>query len=101
MWGQASKTNLNKILTLQKRVLHNYDEFCRQSSTCSSLFTDATISPLNFLYFETVAILMHDINNNTAPIRILNLSEKAANIHPDGTKQDHPLLEVFLSKVPD
>ena len=29
--------------------------------------------PLNFLYFKSVAILMHDITNNLAPQNILRL----------------------------
>ena len=45
------------------------------------LFIDANILRLNFLYYESVANLMYDIKNNIAPINILNLFEKTANIH--------------------
>ena len=45
------------------------------------LFIDADILPVSFMYYKTVANLMHDINNNNSPTNLLNLFEKTSTIH--------------------
>ena len=35
------------------------------------LFIDADILPVSFMYYKTVANLMHDINNNNSPSNLL------------------------------
>ena len=42
--------------------------------------------PITFLYYESVSILMHDINNNNAPERNSNLFQKTSNIHSYNTR---------------
>ena len=79
-WGQASKTSLNKILILQKKVLRMmYFTDIREHAI--PLFIDADILPVSFMYYKTVANLMHDINNNNSPTNLLNLFEKNSTIH--------------------
>ena len=43
------------------------------------LFIDADILPVSFMYYKTVANLMHDINNNNSPKNLLNLFWKNLN----------------------
>ena len=78
-WGRATKTHRNKILLLQKtcpppdvlwRLLHAVPYFL------SSRFL-----PLDFLYFKSVAVLMHDISDNLSPPNIANLFISKASIH--------------------
>ena len=78
--GQASKTSLNKILILQKKVLRMmYFTDIREHAI--PLFIDADILPVSFMYYKTMANLMHDINNNNSPTNLLNLFEKTSTIH--------------------
>ena len=45
------------------------------------LFLDADILPVSFMYYKTVASLMHDINSNNSPTNLSNLFEKTSTIH--------------------
>ena len=49
VWGQASKTSLNKILILQKKVLRMM-YFRDISEHAIPLFTDAHILPVTFMF---------------------------------------------------
>ena len=57
--GQANKSNLNKLLMLQKRALPLMHFFDKRESAIP-LFTKTNILPVNFLYLESVAIIMYD-----------------------------------------
>ena len=84
-WGQASKTSLNKILILQKKVLRMmYFTDIREHAI--PLFIDADILPVSFMYYKTVASLMHDINSNNSPTNLFNLFEKTSTIHSYHTR---------------
>ena len=84
-WGQASKTSLNKILILQKKVLRMMYFMDIREHTIP-LFIDADILPVTFMYYNTVASLMYDINNNNSPPNLLNLFEKTSTIHSYNTR---------------
>jgi len=58
VWGQTYKSYLNKILILQKCVLH-FMYFAKKNEHTIPLFINAKILPLNFLYYKTVSELMH------------------------------------------
>ena len=58
-WGNASKTNINKILFLPKRALRLI-YFTERNEHAIPLFIDSKTLPLNFLYYESVCSLMHD-----------------------------------------
>ena len=45
------------------------------------LFALANIFPVHKLYYKSVSILMHDINNNIAPPNLLNLFTRLASVH--------------------
>ena len=80
LWGQASKTSLNKILILQKKVLRMMYFMDIREHTIP-LFIDADILPMTFMYYKSVARLMHDINSNHSPPNLLNSFEKTSIIH--------------------
>ena len=86
-WGQASKTFLIKILILQKEVLRMM-YFMDIREHAIPLFIDADILPVTFMYYKSVASLMHDImiNNNNSLPNLLNLFEKTSTIHSFNTR---------------
>ena len=88
VWGQACKTYLDKILVLQKRVMRMM-YFSDRYDHAIPLFLDLRILPVTFLYCETVFGLMYDINNDNAPLNILNLFDKSSSIHSHNTYQVH------------
>ena len=57
-WGQAAKTHRNKILLLQKRALRLM-YFKDYKSHAVPYFLSSRFLPLDFLYFKSVAVLMH------------------------------------------
>ena len=85
VWGQASKTSLNKIVILQKKVLRMM-YFMDIREHAIPLFIDADILPVTFMYYKSIARLMHDINNNHSPPNLLNLFEKTSTIHSYNTR---------------
>ena len=50
------------------------------------LFIDADILPVSFMYYKTVASLMHDINSNNSPTNFFNSFEKTSTIHSYHTR---------------
>ena len=50
------------------------------------LFVTAKLMPLNFLYYEPVLNLMHDIDERNAAINILNLFSRTSNSHHYSTR---------------
>ena len=71
-WGQASKTLLNKILLLQKRVLR-FIFFANQRESAIPLFVRSNIPPLNIIYFQSVASLVYDVIHENCPDNLLQL----------------------------
>ncbi len=84
-WGQASQTQLKQLLLLQKRALRLM-HFGSYSSHAIPFFLASKILPLNMLYFKSVAIIMHDIANNTAPSGIVQLFNPFQNVHRHNTR---------------
>ena len=79
-WRQATNSNLNKILILQKRALRLM-YFSDRRAQAIPLFVRSGVLPLNMLYFKYSAILMHDISNKWAPSRISELFVRSNMIH--------------------
>ena len=50
------------------------------------LFLEANVLPITFLYYESVSALMHDTNNNKAPVNMSILFQKTSNIHSYNTR---------------
>ena len=65
-WGQASISLLNKILILQKRVL-GFIFFVNRRESAIPLFVKSNIPPLNIMYCQSVANLVHDVVNRNCP----------------------------------
>jgi len=84
-WGQAYKTHLQKILLLQKKVLR-FIYFSNREDSALPLFICAHILPINYLFVECVANLIHDVVSNTAPANIQNLFTSVENVHSYNTR---------------
>ena len=76
VWGQAAPTNLEKILILQKRALRLIHLKPFKSHTVP-LFKLSNVLPLNFLYFKTICLVIHDASNNVTPPNVSNLFFKS------------------------
>ena len=71
-WGQASQSNLEMLLLLQKRALRLIN-FSTKSEHAIPYFINLNIIPVHFLYVESVCCLMYDIQNKLAPVHVQNL----------------------------
>ena len=84
-WGQACKSQLEKLLKLQKRALR-FIYFSERNQHAIPLFTDAGVLPLKFLYYEDLANLMFEIRHNNAPGNIQDLFQDISDIHSYNTR---------------
>ena len=50
------------------------------------LFLETNVLLITFLYYESVSILMHNINNDKAPANMSNVFQKTSNIHSYNTR---------------
>jgi len=82
--GQACKSYLEKLLKLQKRALR-FIYFSDHNERAIPLFVDAHILPLKFGYYESMATLMFDVQNRTAPSNIQDLFQDISNVHSYNT----------------
>ena len=72
MWGQASKTHLNKLLILQKRALR-FIFLSDRRDRAIPLFLNAHILPINFMHYKLLAETMHDVSNDLVPSNLKDL----------------------------
>ena len=78
---------LNKSLILQKKVLCMMCFMDIHWTHNSSIYWHwRIINFLSFMYYKTVASLMHNINSNNSPTNLLNLFEKNSTIHSYHTR---------------
>ena len=85
VWGQASKTHLNKLLILQKRALR-YIYFSDRCVHAIPLFLNAHILPINFTHCKFLAETMHDVTNDLVPSNLKDLFVPTAKIHSYNTQ---------------
>ena len=71
--GQASKSQLNKLLVLQKCALC-FIPFAKPCDHAIPLFINTRILPINFLYYQLLAETISDVSNHLVPTTILPLS---------------------------
>ena len=84
-WGQATKSNLLKILILQKialRLMH----FFHSRDHILPLFISSNILQINLVYFETVLIFMHDVAHDSVPLNLKNLFRSSNQVHSFNTR---------------
>lgn len=84
-WGQASKTLMNKLLLLQKRALR-FIFFVNSRESAIPLFIKTAIPPLNTLFFQSIANLMHDVINEKAPQNLCKLFTSISETHSYNTR---------------
>ena len=65
---------------MQKRALH-FTFFSDHNEHAIPLFVDAQVLPIKFLYYESIANLMFDVQNTTAPSNIQDLFQDISNVH--------------------
>ena len=88
-WGQASKSQLNKLLVLQKRALR-FIHFAKPRDHAIPLFINTKILPINFLYYQLLkknqllAETMSDVRNNLVPTNIQELFLPLSRVHSYG-----------------
>ena len=82
-WGQASQSNLEKLLLLQKRALRLMN-FSTKTEHAISYFVNLNILPVHFLYIESVSCLMYDIQNK--PAHIQDLFKHVSDTHSYNTR---------------
>ena len=80
MWGQACKPYLDKLLKWQKRALR-FILFSDHNEHAIPLFVDAQVLPIKFLYYESIANLIFDARDTTAPSNIQDLFQDISNVH--------------------
>ena len=85
VWGQASKTHLNKLLILQKRALR-FIHFSDRRDHAIPLFVNAHILPINFMHYKLLAEAMHDVSNDLVPSNLKDLFVPTAKIHSHNTR---------------
>ena len=85
VWGQAASTNLEKILILQKRALRLI-HFKPFRFHAVPLFKLSNVLPLNFLYFKTICLIMHDVSNNVTPPNVSKLFTYSSKVHHHNTR---------------
>ena len=85
VWDRAPKSSISKLLALQKRALRLI-YFAPRDTHALPLFIKSKILPVNMIYFDTVANLMHDIWKGLAPSPIRALFTKPNEIHGYNTR---------------
>ena len=83
--AQAAKIHLNKLLVLQKRALRLIN-FASFQTHAIPFFEYHKILPLNSLYFKLISIIMHDLSNGLAPVKITKLFTPASLTHKYSTR---------------
>ena len=84
-WGQASKSQLNKLLVLQKRALR-FIHFAKPRDHAIPLYINTKILPNNFLYYQLLAETMSDVRNNLVPTNIQELFLPLSRVHSYGIR---------------
>ena len=85
IWGQACKSYLVKLLKLQIWALR-FIFFSDHNEHAIPLFVDAQVLPIKFLSYESIANLMFDVRNTTAPSNIQDLFQDISNVHSFKTR---------------
>ena len=85
VWGQAAPTNLEKILILQKRALRLI-HFKPFRFPAVPLLKLSNALPLNFRYFKTICLIMHDILKNVSPPNVSNSFTYSSKVHHHNTR---------------
>ena len=84
-WGQTGKTQLNKLLMLQKRALR-FMCFADRCDHAIPLVLRAQTLPIHFLYYKLLAETMHDVSNDVIPSQLKDLFVPTVKIHSYNTR---------------
>ena len=92
MWRQASKKYTNKL----KRALRLI-YFAQKQTHAIPFFIETNMSPINILYFEEIANLMHNVVNNKVPKNLSKLFTNISEIHSYNTRASKS--RIYMSSV--
>ena len=85
VWGQDCKSFFDNLQKLQKRALC-FIYFSDHNEYAIPLFGDTHVLPLKLFYYESLANLMFDVRNRTAPSNIQDLFQYMSNVHSNNTR---------------
>ena len=96
-WGSAPKTNLNKILLIQKRVLCLI-YFTDYKQHAVPLFLNSkAVSPLSFTYFYCLCSIMWDVANNSGPENIKRAFTRISEVYSYPTRSNLSMMISILN----
>ena len=100
-WGRAAKSHIHvsKLLILQKRALRLM-YFADKQQHAIPIFLDSNFLPIQMIYFEKTASLMHGVSNRIAPVLIMKLFTKTEDVHSYNTRSAFTA-EIFMSNIQD
>lgn len=90
VWGNTYKTNLMKLVMLQKRIVRIISGVSKRTST-HDLFYDLHIIKLIDLYEYSMGLFMYKFNRNELPGIFTSMFEFNYNIHLHNTRQSSNL----------
>ena len=81
-----SRQNSKKQNPTSSETCPSSHAFCDDKTHAVPFFISSSLIPLDLVYFTSVAILMHDVSNNTSPPQISNLYNYQHNIYPHNAR---------------
>ena len=85
-WGNGTKTQQEKILTIQKRAIRNINHVGFLSHT-RPLFLKNKLLRIDDIYVYNLGIFMHQLSVGEIPVEIAELFDKNSTIHSYPTRQ--------------
>ena len=86
VWGNSARSNIDKILKTQKRILRCIYG-CNPRTHADPLFKKSKILKIDDLYLLNLGSLMHKMNNGELPDVLESLFKKNKEIHKYPTRQ--------------
>ena len=98
-WGKSLKTQLNKILVAQKRVIRIVFNVHYRAHT-NILFHSNKLLKVEDIYVLQLGSIMYDFENGTLPDALVQLFRKNSQIHSYNTRQASALHIPRVLKLP-
>ena len=76
-----NKYKMRKVLWILSPLLYLFFSDHNEHAIPLHVFVDAQVLPIKFFYYESIANLMFDVQNRTAPSNIQDLFQDMSNVH--------------------
>ena len=87
VYYELTKFSSSQLAKLDKQKYQDMIDWRVNVLSCAvPFFISSSLLPVDFLYFKSVANLMHDVSNNTSPPQISYLFNYQHNIHSHSTR---------------